>query len=279
MPSETPPATFLAVDPVDEEAAWATVRPAPYDRAADTATGTRAAPEAIVAASRYVETYDLEIGRDPTDRGLHTAGALSFDYADGEASTLPVTRAVRAALAADRPVLLLGGDSTILCGAADALAERGGIGIVRLEGALGCDDEYRGVRRAPRTATRRASERAPLRVLGHRVASRAGREYAAAAGIIADPADPVAGLPASVWIAIDLSVLDPSVMSMPGNLEPGGWTYARLAGALAAVFAARRVVGAELTGLVPPPADIGPAFVAARIALRILALAHRQRFP
>lgn len=279
MPTDTLATTFLGVEPSEIHRAWAVVAPAPYDRGASESAGARLGPAAVLAASAFVETYDLEAGRDPTEGGIATAAPIRFSYADGQASVAPVAALVEAELRAGRFPLLLGGEATILCGSAVALESAGGIGVVRIEGTLGCDDAWRGLRLAPRTATRRAAERVPVRVCGHRTAGAAAREWVRGRAIEGDIADPAAGLPGAVWLAIDLSALDPSVMPMPGNLEPGGLSYRDLAGAVAAVFSARRVAGAELTGLVTGSGDIVPAFTAARIALRILALAHRRRFP
>lgn len=280
MPIGTPAATFLGIDPpVAVEDAWAVVAPAPYDRGPPDCPGPRLAPAAILEASRFVETYDLEAGRDPTDRGVATLPPLEIPSAGGDSSPAPVAGFVERTVASGRFALVLGGDATLLSGTAGALARAGGIGVVRIEGTLGCDDEWRGFRHAPRTATRRAAERVPVRVAGYRLAGTAALDFVRARGIAGTLDDPAAGLPDRVWVALDLSAMDPAAMPMPGNLEPGGLSYRRVVDAIAGVFSGREVVGAEITGLVPPSGDVGPAFTAARIGLRILALAHRKRFP
>ena len=286
---------FLAPqNPPDAAHAWAVVLPVPFDRCAAHAPGARLAPAEILAASRQVETHDLEAGCDPTDRGLFTAEALELGYATEDEALDPIGAAVEAHARAGRFVLVLGGERTVLAGSARGLARIGRLGVVRLEGVLGCEDVRHGLRFVPRSATRRAAELLPVRSSGWRLASETARTFAggknlcgptagrlfARPGAKAAALDEVtAGLPRDVWLAIDLSVLDPAAMPMPGNLEPGGMAYADLTALLASVFASRRVLGAELTGLCPTIGDVLPAFVAARLGLRILALAHRQRFP
>ncbi|MBI5499642.1 MAG: arginase family protein [Deltaproteobacteria bacterium] len=285
---------LTAENPEDAAHAWAVVLPVPFDRCAAKAPGARLAPAAVIAASQQVETHDLEAGCDPTVRGLFTAPPPELDYVTEDAALEPIGGAVEAHVGAGRFALLLGGESAVLAGSARGLARLGGCGVVRLEGVLGCEDVRHGLRAVPRTATRRAAELLPVRSSGWRLAAEGARAFAGAKDLagpdarrlaarpgatLATADEVVAGLPQDVWLAIDLGVLDPSVLPMPGNLEPGGLAYADLTALLAAVFASRRVLGAELTGLCVPAGDVLPAFVAARLGLRVLALAHRQRYP
>jgi agmatinase len=286
---------FLAPEPaVDAERAWAVVLPAPFDRSAADAPGARVAPAEIIAASTQVETYDLELGRDPTDRGLATLPPLELSYASEDEALEPLGGAVEREARAGRFPLVLGGESTVLAGTARGLARLGETGVVRLEGTLGGDDAWHGLRAAPRTAVRRCAELLPVRSAGWRLASAAALEWATTRDTAGPPArrlaarpqvelapadELVRGLPEIVYLSLDLTVLDPAALPMPGNLEPGGLQYADLTRLLDELFRLRRVVGAELTGLLPRTGDVLPAFVAARLGLRILALAHRQRFP
>ena len=286
---------FLAPrNPPDASLAWAVVLPVPFDRCAAHAPGARLAPAEILAASRQVETHDLEAGCDPTEHGLFTAEPLELDYATEDEALDPIGAAVETHARADRFVLVLGGESTVLAGSARGLARIGRPGVVRLEGVLGCEDVRHGLRFVPRSATRRAAELLPVRSSAWRLASDEARAFAGrkdlagptAERLVARPGattaaleDVTAGLPRDVWLSVDLSVLDPAAMPMPGNLEPGGLAYADLTTLLASVLRSRRLVRAELTGLCPTIGDVLPAFVAARLGLRMLALAHRQRFP
>jgi len=285
---------FLDPSPcVDPERAWAVVIPAPFDRSAADASGARLAPAEIVAASTQVETYDLEVGRDPTDRGLATLPPIEFSYASDDEALEPLGRAVEEQARAGRFPLVLGGEATILAGTARGLCRLGDTGVVRLEGTLSGDDTWQGLRAAPRTVVRRCAERVPVRSSGWRLASAAALEWSTPRDIAGPPArrlvarprfepapaeELVRGLPENVYLSLDAGTLDPAALPMPGNREPGGLAYADLTRLLDELFRRRRVLGAELTGLLPRSGDILPAFVAARLALRILALAHRQRF-
>jgi len=79
-------------------------------------------------------------------------------------------------------------------------------------------------------------------------------EYIAAAGIH-DDADAVLDRVASVYVAIDCDVFEPSEVAsfMP---EPGGPTVAELERILAGIRERGTVLGAGLTGLAPEPANI-----------------------
>lgn len=280
--------------PVEPERAWAVVIPAPFDRSTAAASGARVSPAEIIAASAQVETYDLELGRDPTDGGLATLPPVHFSYASDDEALEPLGTLVEEQVRAGRFPLMLGGEATLLVGTSRGLRRLGGVGVVRFEGTLGGDDEWLGLGAAPRTAVRRCAELVPVRSSGWRLASTAALEWSASRDVAGPPArrlvarpqaelapaeELVRGLPEVVYLSLDLGVLDPAALPMPGNLEPGGLAYADLMRLLDELFRVRRVVGAELTGLLPRPGDVLPAFVAARTGLRILALAHRQRFP
>jgi agmatinase len=275
---------FLGIAPPARESdAWAVVIPAPFDRNAGETPGARLAPAAVLAASLQVETHDLDLGLDPTEAGLWTTPPIVFDCDRGDDSLEPLAAELERHLRAGRFALVLGGEASILAGTS-AGAARGGIrGIVRLEGTLSFDDEWHGLRAAPRTAARRAAERLPTRVIGRRLASPAARAEALARGALGPTAREIGSLdpadlpPGPIHLSIDVSVLDPAVVPQPGLPEPGGLDYATLAGVVEAVFAHRAVGSAEITGLGASPHDVYPPVVCARLALRILCLARAAR--
>ena len=75
------PFTFLALPPEVHtyEKSSVVILPVPYDATASFRPGAREGPDAIIAASRELEDYDIELGCEPSSGGIHTVPALEPD--------------------------------------------------------------------------------------------------------------------------------------------------------------------------------------------------------
>ena len=80
----------------------------------------------------------------------------------------------------------------------------------------------------------------------------------------------IASLSQEVSITIDLDVLDPSIMSAVGTPEPGGIGWHELLGLLRKVAQAKCVVGFDLVELCPGEGPLACAFVAAKLAYKLI---------
>jgi len=79
-----------------------------------------------------------------------------------------------------------------------------------------------------------------------------------------------------VYVTVDIDGLDPSLVPGTGTPEPGGLGWYPLLRLLRAVFGAREVVAADIVEVVPVPGMVVSEFVAARLAVKMLAY-HRLR--
>ena len=89
----------------------------------------------------------------------------------------------------------------------------------------------------------------------------------------------VEALAPNVYITFDLDFFDPSVLPATGTPEPGGadwWQTLRL---LRAVFAERRVVGADVVELAPGPGQRASAFTAAKLVYKLIGYAGTNAAP
>ena len=80
----------------------------------------------------------------------------------------------------------------------------------------------------------------------------------------------IASLSSEVYITIDLDVLDPSIMSAVGTPEPGGLGWYELLGLLREVAGAKHVVGFDLVELCPGEGPPACAFLAAKLAYKLV---------
>lgn len=247
--------------------------------------GTRGGPEAILSASRQVETYEADLDVDLLDAPIHTLPPLTAE-GSSPADVMERIRQAAARLAADgKWVLGLGGEHTVTLGLVRAAAERHGpLSILQVDAHLDLRREFDGTPYSHACVMRRCVEDGNRTVhVGIRNASREEVEFArardlpifwarqcAAGDRWIDAA--VDALQGPVYLTADTDGLDPSVIRTTGTPEPGGlgwWPTMRL---LEAVFARHDVVGADVVELAPA-GDRASDFAAARLAARIAALA------
>ena len=106
------------------------VIPVPYDATTSYRGGARDGPAAIIAASRHLEEYDIELDRDISTMGIHTTPEIQPDVSGPKALVAQVRSAVQAVASRGKLPVLLGGEHTITIGAVQALA-RGIPGALR----------------------------------------------------------------------------------------------------------------------------------------------------
>jgi len=202
--------------------------------------------ESLLEASRHVEPYDDETATEPWRRGVSTGIVPSGSLG----SRLRGTR---------RGFTCLVGYSSV----PPAFFEEGVPRIVfaasgEPPGGLvyGADDLVVGVR-----AGSACGEKAAPRMLPSREAGPSSAK------------DRAALYPAESLIVIDPLVMDPSLMPIRENIEPGGLAWYPLTGILRECLAESAVRGVHILPRRLPRRDTYPAFVLARLISRLLALA------
>ena len=280
--------TFLDTPPseADLSAARVVVIPVPYDSTTSYKSGTRHGPRAIIAASRHLEDYDLELDRDVSLVGIHTTPEIVPDVSGPEAMVGRVRRAVESAASGGKLVALLGGEHTITIGAVQALAKAyGDLSVLYLDAHADLRDQYLGTRWGHASVARRVLEVCPVVQVGVRSISAEEMSFideshlpvhwwTSAEGYLPHLAEDVLGsLSSSVYVSIDLDVLDPSIMAAVGTPEPGGMSWNELIGLLRAVGAQRSIVGFDVTELAPAEGPEACAFTAAKLAYKLMGYA------
>jgi agmatinase len=83
----------------------------------------------------------------------------------------------------------------------------------------------------------------------------------------------VSKLTPQVYVSIDLDVFDPSIMSAVGTPEPGGMSWQQVLELLRAVGAEKKIVGFDLTELCPREGPTSCAYLAAKLAYKMMGYA------
>ena len=287
------PANFLALPPEQADLARARVAliPVPVDSTTSFRSGARYGPAAIIAASAALEDYDLELGIDVAQLGIHTAAPLEPDVGDPERMARRVRTAVSYYQRKGKLTGVIGGDHSVAIGSALACRERHpGMSVLYIDAHADLRDEYQGTAWGHSSAARRIAEHCPVRLAGVRTLAAEERDYITAAGIAvtywppANPgdytADIIAGLGAPgapVYISVDLDALDPSEMAAVGTPEPGGMRWAELLALLRQVAERRPVAGFDVCELAPNEGLPAHSYTAARLVYKLVAYAAGLR--
>jgi len=262
------------------------VLPIGFEATATFGAGTRGGPDAILAASRQVETYDPDLDMDLARAPIHTFAHVAPDLSSPQAMVERISAVAGRLQSDDKWVLGLGGEHSITLGLVRAAAARHGrLSILQIDAHLDLRACWEGTPYSHACVMRRIVEDRHRTVhVGIRNACREEIEFAGARDLpifwardcagssaLLEAADALEG---PVYVTVDVDGLDPSVIRTTGTPEPGGlgwWETVRL---LDRVFSRHSVVGADVVELVAG-GDAAGEFAAARLAAKLAALALR----
>lgn len=277
---------FLGYESADLSEAYFSLIPAPHDATA-TIGGQAAAPRKILDASSLIEDYDEETGLSLVDMvGIHT---LAPETAPQNPLQLEswVKDNISKALAATAVPIILGGDGTVTLWGIEAMQKAcPELSVLHIDSNADLDDAEDD-EETHHTVMRRVLElkNAPtICQVGVRSLSRdaMGRimdstvpvETFFMADIDRDGEDSwqdvIDELRSPVYLSIDLTGLDPSILPAVGTPEPGGLGWWQLLRLLRKVASRRRIAAIDITELCPSAQSLQSDFAAARLIYKIM---------
>lgn len=280
------PFTFLGLpEPNDPESAQVFVWPIPYEGTTSYRSGTRSGPQAIIDASRYVETYDEETGRELADTPIMTLPGVAPILGDGDAMMSRIEKLAGEIIRPERFIVSLGGEHSIsgpLIRAHKAVF--GELTVVQIDAHADLRPSYEGSKTSHASVMRRANEVANTLGIGIRAISKeeadwlhggqTRSEIIFAHELRREPhlaLDRIAKLRGNVYLTVDLDALDPSIMPGVGTPEPGGLGWYELTELVRALAKSTTIVGADVVELAPVPGNVVSEFTAARLVAKIIA--------
>jgi len=302
---------FLDLPSCNPAEADALILPVPMELTVSYGGGTAGGPEAVLDASRQIETFDEQTGVD-FERDLRIATLPAFQGPDDPAAYIErLAEHVRGAVSGqgttgglpssagphpspltegERTGLLvaIGGEHLLTLGTVGGLCDDlSRLTIVQLDAHADLADRLDGRRLSHGTVMRRLWEQgARLVQIGVRSLSRAEFELSRDDPRIAtffghdldqrwpDMLALLAGLAGDVYLSIDVDSLDPSVIPSTGTPQPGGLSWSQTMAVLAALARAdcARLIGADIVEFVPSPHPPGCDLTAAKLVAKLLAL-------
>lgn len=279
-----PPRSFGGLPPpyTDKQRARVVILPVPYDGTTGWRSGTRDGPRAIIDVSQYLELYDLELGLETYKVGIHTLPEVQPLASGPEAMVQRVYEIARELIKEGKLIVMLGGEHSLTLGMVKAYVDKfSNLCVLQLDAHADLRDEYMGTKYSRACLMRRLFELCPMVQVGIRSLSWEEQQFLNqnkvplffASEETVTPGSLkkiVSSLSENVYVTIDLDVFDPGVMPAVGNPEPGGLQWAGVINLLKEVTLERHIVGFDLMELCPREGPISCAFLAAKLAYRLI---------
>jgi agmatinase len=287
IPKNLYPWNFLALSEAlsDYKTARAVVFPVPYEATVSYGGGARGGPQAIIAASRQVETYDRDFQAEPCSLGIATLGELEQVSSGPEAMMHKIEEAAGEILSDGKFLLSLGGEHSISPPLVKAHKARfPDLSVLHFDAHTDLRPEYQGTKYSHACALSRIWEICDFVSVGVRSFCGSENELKAlsesrllgARELHSDPyqlSNILSQLTDDVYITFDLDGFDPSVMPAVGTPEPGGLLWDETLEMIKTVAMIKNIVGADIVELAPIPGLSYPDFAAARLAYKIISYA------
>jgi agmatinase len=261
------------------------ILPIPFDRMSTWMKGADKGPEAILAASHYLELYDIETDSEVYREGIFTAEPI---HASSSSVLLRKTDAAAGRYLRDGKLMVtLGGDHSVSIGVIRSYATYyRNLSILHLDAHADSRDSYEGSPYNHACVMARARE-VTKNIVSVGIRSMDSSERPAVdskrmffAHDIQDSDKWINNvmrlLKDPVYITIDLDVFDPGIMPSTGTPEPGGLGWYQVMKLLAAVSKSKRIVGFDVVELCPCK-DKAPDFLAAKLIYTLLSYIHARK--
>jgi agmatinase len=266
----------------------------PFDVTSTYRTGARFGPKAIREASLNIETYSFRSGIDVEELRIHDMGDLHIS-ASTEETLERLARVIGEIFDSGKTPVIIGGEHTITLGVLKGLSNKvSKTAVLSFDAHLDLRDEFMGLRLSHTTFMRRLNEQLkPVKILevGTRAVCREELEYTEKAGIGFITAQQIRrdGIKQtlkvlkqkladvkSVYVSVDMDVLDPAYAPAVQNPEPDGLESHTLLDILCSVCD-KRVVGFDVVEVAPNYDHGISAIQAAKVVFEALCSIEKSR--
>ena len=276
------PDNFLGLDieyPSYEDAK-VTVIPVAYEGTVTYGKGAAKGPKAIIDASKHVETYERELGKNIFD--IYTLEGVTKKGAPEDVVN-EVYNAVKKEINNKKQVVVLGGEHSITIGAVKAFKEKFyDLSVLQIDAHSDLRQEYEESRYSHACVMRRIFDmNVPFVQVGIRSFCDEEADFIKknklkpfyAEDIYDNDEwmdDAISRLSDNVYLTFDLDGLDPSIMPATGTPEPGGLGWYQAIKFLKKTAKAKNIVGFDIVELAPIKKLSFPDFIAAKLTYKMI---------
>lgn len=259
------------------------ILPVPFSNAANNQKLAEIAPNAILNASADMELYDIETGCEIFKKGIFTAQPVS-DTSTPKKVVDAVYNQVYSYLDQGKLAVTIGGEHTVSIGAAKAYAEKfENISVLQLDACTNLKQSNNESKYDEDCVMTRIKEFAPvvhagIRSMAKNEIQNLDKNMVFFARDLQDDThwmnEVAERLTEKVYVTIDLSVFDPSIMPSTKKPEPGGMSWYSILNLLRTVTETSKLIGFDIAGLYPNPNNTAPDLLAARLINKLLSIKY-----
>jgi agmatinase len=258
------------------------ILPIPYDNTSTWQKGADRGPLALLEASVNLEMFDIETATEVFRTGICTLPPVDCP-ADPAAMVEAVRKAALPHFQAGKLVVGLGGEHSVTVGLVRAAQQcHNDLTVLQFDAHTDLRPSYEGSPYNHACVMARVNETCRSVQVGIRSMDKEEWDHADRDRIVFAhdlhklgmnaAVDALDLLGDSVYITIDLDVLDPAFMSSTGTPEPGGLDWYTLVGLLRRVVREHTIVGLDVVELLPHQHNRAPDFLAAKLIYRTLSM-------
>ena len=251
----------------------------PYDGTSTWGKGADRGFEAFLEAAENMELYDIECDSEVYRKGIHLLPEI-----EENASPESVYQTVRAQtehlLSMDKFLTFFGGEHSISIGIIEAYRHiYPDLTVLQLDAHADLREQYMGSPYNHACSMHRASKMTNLIQVGIRSMDSCEKQYLNpekcffARDMYSNKSwedESLALMSDSVYLSIDLDVLDPSLMPSTGTPEPGGMDWYMMLSYLKKVFRMKNIIGFDIVEFAPIKDLKAPDFLVAKLYYKLL---------
>jgi len=257
------------------------ILPVPFEFTTSYGTGTKKGPEAIIAASPYLEFYDEELDFEPWLSGIYTAEPVPCH---GRVNDIleQVSHTAQEIVKQNKFLITLGGEHTISAGLYTGIHKQfDELSVLQLDAHSDLRDTYEGDKYSHACVMRRIWEINPnIFQLGIRSLCAEEKRFISDQNIKLKYAQELhehgfsaeifGQLRKNIYLTIDVDFFDPAVIPSTGTPEPGGFGWVETMDFLRKLFSRKNIVAVDVVELSPNKNHTHADFTVAKMIYKII---------
>ena len=262
------------------------IQPIPYEATTTYKHGTKEGPQAIIDASLNMELYDEELHQETFKAGIHTLPYIKPRSSNPKHIMDELTNLTLNELEKDKVLFSLGGEHSISTGLVRAFEKKyPDLSVLYLDAHADLRNTYKNNPYNHACTARRILETTPLVLTGTRSLSAEEAEFIEKTSqkilwgkdALTNFSSINSMLTDTVYISLDVDIMDPSVIAATGTPEPNGWLWQELTGFLKNIIFNKKIVGIDIVELSPLKNNPAPDFSITKLIYRVMGYISQTR--